>query len=140
VVIGGAVAQAASIPIIIRISETENRRLNIVFLLLLEWAQPVDGNSASRFRLLKLSKSRHDCGGGFILWQQIMPAADAQQYEKATQIFWGLIYRFEILGGDSGSPKQTIPSSVKATPVKSPRSRLVFIAKHYSFVKLKIAF
>jgi hypothetical protein len=56
----------------------------MVFLLLLEWALPVDGNSASRFELLKLSKSRHECGGGFILWQQITPAADAQQFKKAT--------------------------------------------------------
>jgi hypothetical protein len=60
--------------------------------------------------------------------------------EKATQIFLSLIYRFEIFGGGSGSPKQTIPSSIGATPIKRPRSQLAFIAKHYLFVKLKIAF
>jgi hypothetical protein len=60
----------------------------MVFLLLLEWAQPVDGNSASRLKLLKLSKSRHECGGGFILWQQIIPAADAQQCEKNNADFF----------------------------------------------------
>jgi hypothetical protein len=59
---------------------------------------------------------------------------------KTTWIFCRLIYRFEILEGDAGCPKRTIAPSIGATPVKSPRSRLVFIAKDYLFVKLKIAF
>jgi hypothetical protein len=48
VVIGGAVAQAASNPIIVTISETENRRLNMV-LLLLEWAKPGNGKNTCEF-------------------------------------------------------------------------------------------
>jgi hypothetical protein len=68
--------------------------------------------------------------------QPLMPS----NVKKTIQIFWRFIYRFESLEGDAGSSKQTIPPSIGATTVKSPRSRLVFIAKDYLFVKLKIAF
>jgi hypothetical protein len=59
---------------------------------------------------------------------------------RKIPVFWRLIYRFEILEGDAGRPKRTIAPPIGAAPVKSPRSRLVFIAKDYLFVKLKIAF